>query len=205
MWPENYKCAVALIFDLDIETAWIADNPDFINKPIVLSLARYAPRVGIPLILAMLDDLEVTGTFFIPGKSAEDYPESVEAIVAGGHEIGAHGYTHDPPSSLPPGEEEEQLEKTKQLLGKFGAHVVGYRAPLGEVSEHTMGLLEKHGFRYSSNMMDDIRPYQHPDTNIIELPGHWIMDDWVQFTHEIDGLKVNATCAHVFQLWMEEF
>jgi peptidoglycan/xylan/chitin deacetylase (PgdA/CDA1 family) len=169
-------------------------------------MARYAPRVAVPLILSTLERLDVKSTFFIPGKSAEDFPESVEVIVAGGHEIGVHGYTHDPPSSLTPEEEDSQLERTNQVLSEFGVNVVGYRAPLYEISEYTTELLQKHGFRYSSNLMDDIRPYKHTNTDIIELPVHWIMDDWVQFTHGTDdSLKQNATCAHVFQLWMEEF
>jgi peptidoglycan/xylan/chitin deacetylase (PgdA/CDA1 family) len=206
MWPENYKCAVALTFDLDIETPWIADDPGIIGRPFVLSMARYAPRVAVALILSTLDSLEVTSTFFIPGKSAEQYPETVEAIFAAGHEIGVHGYTHDSPSSLSPEEEEAQLQRTKEILGKFGADVVGYRAPLYEISDRTMPLLKKHGFRYSSNLMDDIRPYKHASTGIIELPVHWIMDDWVQFSHDVDSaLQPNSTCAHVFQLWMEEF
>ena len=206
MWPKNIQSAVALTFDLDIETPWIAFNPGVISRPSVLSMARYAPRVAVPLILSMLERLGVKGTFFIPGKSAEDFPESVEAIAAGGHEIGAHGYTHDPPSSLSPKEEETQLERTKKILSKFGANVIGYRAPLYEISEQTFTFLQKKGFRYSSNLMDDIKPYKHADTDIIELPVHWIMDDWVQFTHDIDdSLMGNATCAHVFQLWMEEF
>jgi peptidoglycan/xylan/chitin deacetylase (PgdA/CDA1 family) len=206
MWPKNFNSAVALTFDLDIETPWIADNPDVISRPSVLSMARYVPRVAVPLILSMLERLDVKGTFFIPGKSAEDFPESVKAIVAGGHEIGAHGYTHDPPLSLSPQEEEAQLKRTYKVLSEFGVNVVGYRAPLYEVSEHTMGLLKKHSFRYSSNLMDDIKPYKHADIDIIELPVHWIMDDWVQFAHDTDdSLTQNATCAHVFQLWMEEF
>ncbi len=85
-------------------------------------------------------------------------------------------------------------------------NILGYRAPLYEISEHTIELLQRHGFRYSSNLMDDIRPYKHTDTDIIELPVHWIMDDWVQFTHDTDDMiGQNATSSHVFELWMEEF
>jgi peptidoglycan/xylan/chitin deacetylase (PgdA/CDA1 family) len=110
------------------------------------------------------------------------------------------------PSGLSTKEEEIQLERSKNVLSKFGVNVAGYRAPLYEISEHTLKLLQKKGFRYSSNLMDDIKPYKHADTDIIELPVHWIMDDWGQFTHEnVDSVTGNATCAHVFQLWMEEF
>jgi peptidoglycan/xylan/chitin deacetylase (PgdA/CDA1 family) len=206
MWPKNIKCAVTLTFDLDIETPWVVENPGVSSRPGVLSMAHYAPRVAVPLILSTLERLDVKSTFFIPGKSAEDFPASVEAIVAGGHEIAVHGYTHDPPSSLAQEEEEVQLERATQILRACGLDIVGYRAPLYEISKHTTKLLQKHGFRYSSNLMDDIKPYKHADTDIIELPVHWIMDDWVQFGHGTDdGLERNATCAHVNQLWMEEF
>lgn len=206
MWPKNIQCAVSLTFDLDIETPWLAENPSVVLRPSVLSMAQYTPRVAIPLILSLLERQGVKGTFFIPGKSAEDFPASVESIVVGGHEIAVHGYTHDPPSSLTREEEETQLERSTQILRGLGLDIVGYRAPLYEISTHTIRLLQKHGFRYSSNLMDDIRPYKHPETKIIELPVHWIMDDWVQFSHDTDdSLKQNATCAHVYQLWMEEF
>jgi peptidoglycan/xylan/chitin deacetylase (PgdA/CDA1 family) len=206
MWPKNIQCAISLTFDLDIETPWLVKDPGVVSRPSPLSLAHYAPRTAIPLILSMLDRQGVKGTFFIPGKSAEDFPASVELIAADGHEIAVHGYTHDPPSSLTREEEESQLERSLQIWRGLDQEVVGYRAPLYEISTHTTKLLQKHGFRYSSNLMDDIRPYKHAESEVIELPVHWIMDDWVQFGHGTDDwLEKNATCEHVYQLWMEEF
>lgn len=206
MWPKEVQCAVTLTFDLDIETAWIAEDPRNAKRPAVMSLAHYAPRVGVPLILSMLERLDAHGTFFIPGKSAEDFPTTVESIVAAGHEIAVHGYTHDPPSSLSREQEEEQLMRTTTILRKIGGAVTGYRAPLYEISDNTLALLKQYDIHYASNLMDDIRPYKHADTGIIELPVQWITDDWTQFNHGADELPAqNATCAHVFQLWMEEF
>jgi peptidoglycan/xylan/chitin deacetylase (PgdA/CDA1 family) len=162
--------------------------------------------VGIPLILSLLDRIEVRGTFFIPGKSAEDFPDIVDSIAAGGHEIAVHGYTHQPPSSLTRDEERAQLQQTARILRRWGSGVVGYRAPLYEISTHTMELLQEHGFLYSSNLMDDIKPYWHAESGVIELPVQWITDDWIQFGHgAYGGLAQNATCAHVHQLWAEEF
>lgn len=206
MWPKDFQCAVSLTFDLDIETAWLVENPGMVKRPCVMSLAHYSPRVGVPLILSLLDRLEIKGTFFTPGKSAEDFPVTVESVSAGGHEIAVHGYTHDPPSSLTREEEESQLKRTIQIFQDMGVEVSGYRAPLFEISEHTLDLLPKYGIRYSSNLMDDIKPYKHPEAGIIELPVQWIMDDWTQFNHGVEDYPAqNATCAHVYQLWMEEF
>jgi len=196
MWPKDVQCGVTITFDLDIETAWVAEDQTNAQRPSVMSLAHYAPNVGVPLILSMLDRMEVEGTFFIPGKSAEDFPETIESIVREGHEIAVHGYTHDSPSSLTLDEEESQLKRTTQILRGKGVSVTGYRAPLYEISKHTLMLLKKYDIIYSSNLMDDIKPYKHKETGIIELPVQWIMDDWTQFNHGADEL---------FQLWMEEF
>lgn len=206
MWPEGNQCAVALTFDLDIETPWMVHDPGFASRPGALSMAHFSPRVAIPLILTLLERLEIRCTFFIPGKSAEDFPATVDQIITAGHEIAAHGFTHDPPSSLTREEEEAQLKRATAVLRGLGVEVIGYRAPLYETSVHTSELLEQYGIRYASNMMDDLKPYKHPDAKLVELPVSWILDDWTQFGHGADEmLERNATCAQVKQLWLEEF
>ena len=206
IWPDGYCSAVALTFDLDVETPWLADDPQVTARPGFLSMARYAPRVAVPLILSLLDRLEVEATFFVPGKVAEDHPGAVEAIAAAGHEIAVHGYTHEAPSSLSREQELDHLRRALGVLRGMGIEVTGHRAPLFEVSLHTIELLDAHGLRYSSALMDDIRPYRHAGTEVIELPVQWLMDDWSQFGHGSDEtLARNATCAHVRQLWLEEF
>jgi peptidoglycan/xylan/chitin deacetylase (PgdA/CDA1 family) len=206
MWPEGIRSAVALTVDLDGETPWTVKDPDIAAQPSALSMAQYGPRVGVPLILSLFDEMSVESTFFIPGKSAEDYPETVESIAAAGHEIAVHGYTHTPPFSLTRGEEEAELVRALEVLGGFSDSVSGYRAPVYGVSVHTLELLAKHGVVYSSNFMDDIKPYRHAGSGVVELPVQWIMDDWTQFVHGSDDwLAQNATSAHVKELWMEEF
>lgn len=206
MWPEGIRSAVALTVDVDIETPWVGKDPGIAAKPSALSLAHYGSRVGVPLILSLFDELDVQSTFFIPGKSAEDYPETMETIVAAGHEIAVHGYTHTPPYRLSRDEEEAEVTRALEVLREYSNPVSGYRAPEYGVSVHTLELLAKHGIRYSSNFMDDIKPYRHAESGVVELPVQWIMDDWTQFVHGTDDwLAQNATSAHVKQLWMEEF
>jgi len=47
-----------------------------------------------PRLLRLLDSAGVRATFFLLGSMLERYPEVGRAIVAGGHEIGVHGYEH---------------------------------------------------------------------------------------------------------------
>ena len=100
MWPDGKRCAAAFTFDFDAESVWIADDPENANRPGVLSQGTYGARVAVPLILELLERRGVKATFFVPGVVAESYPDRVSAIVAAGHELAIHGFTHTSPSSL---------------------------------------------------------------------------------------------------------
>ena len=135
----------------------------------------------MPLILDVLRRNGVLGTFFVPGVNVELYPETVAAIVEGGHELALHGYTHTSPADLTREEEQGELDRAYELLTGAGGTVTGYRSPSWDVSPHTLDLLEAKGLRYSSQFMDDLRPYRHPGRRIVELPIQWLLDDWPHF------------------------
>ncbi len=53
------------------------------------------PTSGTPAILKALDRLGVKATFFVTGKAAEEYPDTLREIAAAGHTIGMHSYSHE--------------------------------------------------------------------------------------------------------------
>src|SRR5204863_8629805 len=124
---------------------------------------------------------EIKGSFFIPGVIVEWYPEAVEQIVAAGHELALHRYTHTPPAQLERDAEAEELDKAYEILTGAGGTITGYRSPSWDVSPHTLDLIEAKGLVYTSQFMDDFRPYRHPKRSLVELPVQWILDDWPQF------------------------
>jgi peptidoglycan/xylan/chitin deacetylase (PgdA/CDA1 family) len=170
VWPEGARCAASFTFDFDAEEVWIAEDPANADRPGILSQGTYGAKVGVPEILKLLERVGVTATFFVPGRVAERHPERVADIVAAGHELAHHGYTHTSPTAMTRDEEENELVKGLEMLRSFGAEVVGYRSPAWDFSSHTLALLEAHGFAYSSNLMDDVRPYRHPGTSVVEVP-----------------------------------
>jgi peptidoglycan/xylan/chitin deacetylase (PgdA/CDA1 family) len=193
-------------FDFDAEEVWIGDDPANAARPGVLSQGVYGAKVAIDLILRLLADKGVKGTFFVVGKVAERYPDKVRRIIADGHEVAAHGYTHRSPTTLTREEEKDELVRTLAILRDLGADPVGYRSPSWDFSEHTLALLAAAGIEYSSNLMDDIRPYVHEGHDIVELPVHWILDDAAHFW--FDGAsweKKIARPAEVREIWQEEF
>lgn len=195
---------VAFTFDFDAEEVWIGVNPENANRPGVLSQGTYGAKVAVPLILQLLARHGLRSTFFVPGRVAERHPGRVEEIVAAGHELGLHGYTHRSPAKLSRDEEEDELVRSKAILEGFGASVVGYRSPSWEFSAHTVDLLSSHGLRYSSNFMDDIRPYRHA-SGLVELPVRWLLDDAPHFWFEnATWNKKISTTAEVRAIWEEE-
>src|ERR1700749_3519552 len=95
-WPEGYKAAASFTFDFDAEIVWLMVDPANINRPGVLSVGAYGARVGVHLILDLLARRGIKATFFVVGRNAEIYPHVVDRMLADGHEVAIHGYTHPP-------------------------------------------------------------------------------------------------------------
>lgn len=205
MSPDTVACDVVLSFDVDGEEVWIGEDAANAVRPGTLSQGAYGPKVAVPLILDLLRRLELPATFFVPGRIGERYPHRVEEILAAGHEVGHHGYTHTSPAKLDRAQEEDELGRGLEVLTGLGADVVGYRSPSWDFSASTLDLLVVHGFRYSSNLMDDIRPYRHPHHDLVELPVHWTFDDAPHFWFDLRSwVKTIRTAAEVRALWEEE-
>src|SRR3954471_19459458 len=106
---------VAFTFDFDAEEVWIGEDPANAQRPGVLSQGTYGAKVAVPEILRLLERHGLPATFFVPGRVAERYPQRVREILAAGHEVGLHGYTHRSPATLSREEEEGELVKAKGI------------------------------------------------------------------------------------------
>jgi peptidoglycan/xylan/chitin deacetylase (PgdA/CDA1 family) len=203
-WPNDARAACAFTFDLDAETLWLARG---MREPVTLSQGRFGPVEALPRILDLLTSTGIRATFFIPAWVADHYPEAVSAIAAGGHEIGCHGDQHERVSEIEPAEEENILVKSLATLAKRGGRrPVGYRAPSWQFSGHTLTLLARHGFEYSSNMMDRLTPYRHPAVDgrsLVEIPVSWVLDDAPYFMFPVQ--RSIEPAGPVLQGWLTEF
>ena len=162
IWPGDTQCVVTLGFDIDGVSSWIGRNPDFANRPGLLSMAEYGPKRGVPRILKLLDDYDIKATFYIPGYVAENYEDMVREIVRKGHEVGHHGYMHEALGTMPLDQETEILERGMAILERLtGTKTLGYRAPFFDTSMDTIRLLAEHGFAYDTSMHDSDVPYIH--------------------------------------------
>ncbi len=179
-WPGGARVAVGLSFDVDNESYLLASGQ---TSPTTLSAADFGAQSGLPRILELLDRHNIPATFFIPAVSAMLHPEMIPAIMKRNrHEIGVHGWIHESPPALGPGEEERLLTQAIDYLTKAtGKRPVGYRAPGWAFSANTLGLIRKAGFFYDSSLQAMDEPYEivadGAPTGMVELAIDWTLTE----------------------------
>jgi len=205
------KIPVLLTFDMDAETLWAARDPAAASKPVWLSQGHYGPTVGLPRILDLLTRYGIAATFFVPGKVVETYPAQVEQILATGLPIEHHSYSHTWSDNLGAEAEEEEFQRGwDAIVAATGREPEGWRSPAGELTAHSIALMERFGFSFSSNMFDADAAYLLRDgdrkTGIVELPFAWALDDapFFMYSNRLPGRVMSAPSA-VVETWCREY
>ena len=207
-WPGGARVAVALGFYLDDETPALRDGE---TSPALMAQGEYGSRSGLPRVLALLERHQIPATFFVPAVVARLHPESIERIVAGGHEIGLHGWIHERNSLLDEATERELMQRAIATLTEAsGRRPVGIRTPSWDTSPYTLGLVAELGLLYDSSFMADDRPYEllhrGRPTGIVELPVEWILDDYPYFgMSRTQPIRPHMPPSDVLEIWRAEF
>src|ERR671934_1234227 len=119
-WLGASAVLATLSFDVDAEAPILVEGRRHAQSPAAMSHQAYGPLVGVPRILDLLAEHSLPATFFVPGVTAERYPETVEWIVAAGHEVGHHGHSHRSPLHLGASAERADLERGLAALERVG-------------------------------------------------------------------------------------
>ena len=194
---------VSIGVDVDAVSGWLGSYGGQ-DSPCDISRGVFAGEVGAPRLLKLFEKYGLKTTWMIPGHSAETFPAQMRDVADAGHEIGAHGYSHENPVAMTRQQEEDVLKKQIEVLTELvGRPPRGYVAPWWELSPHTAELLLEHGFLYDhSQHHNDFTPYytrvkeswtnidfsQPAETwmkpmdrgepvDLVQIPGNWYMDD----------------------------
>jgi peptidoglycan/xylan/chitin deacetylase (PgdA/CDA1 family) len=128
----------------------------------------------------------------------------VRRVIAGGHEVAAHGYLHES-WDLSLDEEERLLRKTHTILTELAGAPLGWRSPGGQKSARTLAVLRDLGYRYDSSDKDYDGPYPaivsgQPSRAMIEIPNITsTLDDAYMY-----GIGMMTT-DEILDLWKTEF
>ncbi len=210
-----------LTFDFD---TWSGFASRGLTTPTPISRGEFG-LVGAKRLLKLLDKHGIRSTWYVPGVVIDTDEEAVAEIVAAGHEIAHHGYSHVVPATLPPETEEAEMVRAIESIRRVsGKAPRGYRSPAWDLSPVTLDLLIKHGFDYESSLMGhDHQPYfarngdkveadqplvRGETTNLVELPISWSLDDHPHFEFFRYGQVVmpglRGTSA-VLENWVDDF
>ncbi|WQT03479.1 polysaccharide deacetylase [Helicobacter pylori] len=224
---------VAYGVDIDAVAGWLGsyggeDSPDDISRGL------FAGEVGIPRLLKLFKKYHLPATWFAPGHSIETFPEQMKMIVDAGHEVGAHGYSHENPIAMSAKQEEDVLLKSIELIKDLtGESPTGYVAPWWEFSNITNELLLKHGFKYDHSLMhNDFTPYfvrvgdswskidysleakdwmkpliRGVETDLVEIPANWYLDDLppMMFIKKSPNSFGFISPHDIGQMWIDQF
>ncbi|HET8979687.1 MAG TPA: polysaccharide deacetylase family protein [Solirubrobacteraceae bacterium] len=105
---------------------------------------------ALPRLLDELATHQLRATFFVEAINCELNPEAVRSIAAAGHELGVHGYSHEPWSELTASEEPELLERSTAAFAALGITARAFRPPGGALTARTPALLREHGYAWCS-------------------------------------------------------
>ncbi|AZO94781.1 LysM peptidoglycan-binding domain-containing protein [Halocella sp. SP3-1] len=124
-----------------------------------------------PWILDILKKYNVPATFFLMGKRINNYPEVVKRIIAEGHIVASHSWSHPDLTKLSPAELSLEIDKTeKTLAGITGLKTKLVRPPYGAVS---------------STLLERMKEFDYKVIN-------WTVDsrDWLD--RDVDQILINT-------------
>ncbi len=108
-------------------------------------------------LLALLARHRVRATFFTVGEVIQAHPALIQDIVAAGHELACHTFTHRPLWELNEALFEEEVIRFNQVVAATvpGVQPRGFRAPTFSLNPDTawaLKVLARHGYTYDSSV-----------------------------------------------------
>ncbi len=139
-----------------------------------LGWAGYGWRTGVRAALDLLAREEVRATFYVSGILTETAPATVEAVVAGGHELAGHAWAQNRVPAVRGREEEvDDVGRCAEALERVGGQRPrGWVSPRCTPSASTAEILAAAGFDWFGDVFDADLPYplRTPAGTITALP-----------------------------------
>jgi peptidoglycan/xylan/chitin deacetylase (PgdA/CDA1 family) len=107
------------------------------------------PTPGVTeFILDELKRRKLQATFFMIGERIAAAPDLARRVLAEGHEVGNHTFTHPKLTSLADQQVDAEIQKTQAIMAEALNHrAVWFRPPYGALRQNQAGILQKAGLR----------------------------------------------------------
>ena len=208
-WPKGNRLAISIVVNVEEGAEYnIRDGdkaPEMVDemgvalrKP-VRNLSnesnyRYGLRAGAPRILRLLAKHKVRATFTCAALALERAPELARAIVAGGHEVCAHGYRWVQQHDFNEEQEREFIRRAADSIEKTtGQRPRGWLSRY-LVTENTRRLLVEEGYSYHMDDFSDDKPFwdEAGGKPIVILP----------YAADTNDMKMWANAAYTPDDWL---
>jgi len=114
---------------------------------VALSFDDGPTRSGVAAVMPILRRHGARATFFLIGNEAAARPALVRALLADGHEIGNHSYSHVRMIGRSAAYYDEEISRTDTVLRRAGARPRLFRPPYGKKLIGLPRAVERHGYR----------------------------------------------------------
>lgn len=120
------------------------NNPLETEKKIAITFDD-GPSIFTLEVLELLKKYDVKATFFCIGKNIEAHPKILKQVIADGHLVGNHSYSHSKFFDFYNAEKiQEEIQKTDELLEKYTSKKINFfRPPYGVTTPSIRRALEK--------------------------------------------------------------
>lgn len=177
----------------------------------------------------LCNEFGIPATFFITASLAEIYADLLPALLAVGHEVGCHGWTHGDEEDydrMPEALQREYIGRaTEKLQALTGRPIRAFRSPRVKTSALTLKLLAEYGYKsdstvcsqrmdlISSNLINTrwlfaprrpYRPhagnaYRAGDLPLWEVPVSALLLPFISSTHRVLGLNAMKLFFHLLR------
>lgn len=179
-WPNDRSVAVFLCVSLEYFPITPEDEPFRAPGHMVTpypdyrhyTVRDYGNRVAVFRMLDAFAKAGVTASFAVNAAVAERYPELIDAVQSGGHEIIAHSTDMNGTIASSMTEEDERAlvsDTLSRIEAATGLAPKGWLSIARSQSFRTVDLLKEHGLTYCCDWVNDELPWRF-NNGLVNLP-----------------------------------
>jgi probable sporulation protein (polysaccharide deacetylase family) len=137
-------------------------------KPMVAMMINVAwGDEYLPSMLETMDAENVKATFFLDGSWLAKHEDTAKLILAHGHELSNHAYSHPDMSRLDDARQRQEIGKTEALLKKIGVRNVWFAPPSGDYDARTVRIAREFGLRTVLWTLDTLDWRKPPPASVV--------------------------------------
>ncbi len=179
-WPENRSVAVFVCVSLEFFPITPSDEPFRAPGHMVTpypdyrhyTVRDYGNRVAVFRLLSAFAAAGVTASFAVNAAVAERYPELIDAVKEGGHEIIAHSTDMNGTIASSMEQEDERAliaDAIARLEAATGEKARGWLSVARSQSWRTVNILKEYGIDYCCDWVNDELPWRFKN-GLVNLP-----------------------------------